>query len=229
MKETSDELASKLKNADECMFQEKPEDALPLYQHALKLSTSEDEESKVWILLSIANAAIRCGEMKESKDALGQAYAFVHTGIVVGNPLFHLLVGLTYEQLKENPSAKDENFARAIICGGAKIFKGEDEKHINRIKKVLDPPEMGTWDDYEGCSLDTLNGAKGHLAKLIEDRMGKQLPFEVFEYSDDSEDEEDCEEEEGDDHSVETGTKENVVAREAPSLAWPESKRQRQD
>lgn len=186
--ESDDTLKAKLERGDELMANNKPEDALRLYKEAWDVAGSETEEGKVWILLSTANSAIRCRQASESKDALGKAYAFVHTGILLGNPIFHLLVGLTHHLRNEDTSAKDENFAKALICGGLDIFKGEDGRHLEKLMKHLDPPEhSASWDEYEGCSLDTMNGATGFLASLIEERLGKPLPYEAVDMSDDSE------------------------------------------
>lgn len=189
---SADPMKKKLKCADECMAINKPGAALALYKEVWEQADAQEEESKVWILLSIANAAIRCKQVNESKQALERAFAFVGTGIVLGNPLFHLFLGLTYHLLDENPTAKEENFARAIICGGSKIFNGEEEHHVKQLKKTLEFPNVtDTWETYEGCSLDTLNGATGYMATLIESRMGKPLPYDIVECSDDSESEDD--------------------------------------
>jgi hypothetical protein len=190
--ETADAMKNKLRCADECMVTNKPGDALKLYKEAWEQAEAQEDEDKVWILLSTSNAAIRCNQVNESKQALEKAFAFVGTGIVLGNPLFHLLLGLTYHLLDENPTAKEENFARAIICGGSKIFNGEEEHHVKQLKKTLEFPNVtDTWETYEGCSLDTLNGATGYIARLIESRMGKPLPYDIVECSDDSESEDD--------------------------------------
>lgn len=187
-------LETTLKSADEFMVNGKPEDALPLYQEAWSHADAEAEEAKVWILLSTANAAIRCNKVKDSKAALGKAYSFVHTGVVVGNPFFHLLVGLTHHLVDVDSMEKDENFSKAIVCGGEAIFKGEDEQiqtSLKMMKQRLGPPEEGSWDVYEGVSLDTLNGATGYAATLIEEKMGRPLPFVFEDVSDDSESDED--------------------------------------
>ncbi|KAI2493956.1 hypothetical protein MHU86_20598 [Fragilaria crotonensis] len=187
-----DSLEDKLRCADDFMTGNKPGDALLLYKQAWDQSDVEDDERKVWILLSTSNAAIRSNEVKASQEALEKVFGLVHTGIVLGNPLFHLLLGLTYHLLDENPTAKEENFARAIICGGSKIFNGEEEHHVRQLRKVLEFPEAtDTWETYEGCSLDTLNGATGYIATLIESRMGKPLPYDVVECSDDSDSDDD--------------------------------------
>jgi hypothetical protein len=189
-----EELETTLKSADEFMVNNKPEEALPLYQKAWSHADDEEEESKVWILLATANAAVRCNKVVESKEALGKAYSFVHTGVVVGNPFFHLLVGLTHHLVDVDAVEKDENFGKAIICGGSDIFKGEDEQiqtSLKMLKMRVRPPEDGSWDAYEGVSLDTLNGATGYLATLIEEKMGRPLPFASEEISDDSESDED--------------------------------------
>jgi hypothetical protein len=213
--QAADSLQDKLKSADECMSSSRPEDALLLYKEAWDHADAEPEESKVWILLSTANAAIRCNKVADSKEAVGKAYAFVHTGIVVGNPLFHLLLGLTYHLLDENPTAKEEHFARAIICGGAKIFNGEEEHLVKQLKRILEfPAQTDTWESYEGCSRDTLNGATGYMATLIEERIGKALPYEAVDCSDDSESEDDYDTEEENDEGLETQERESLETQE---------------
>jgi hypothetical protein len=186
-----------LTSADEYMNANQPQDALRLYKKAWDAVESSsisaidtvDEVSKVWILLSRANAAIRCQNGKESKVALTTVFSsYVHTGIVLGNPLFHLLMALTYRLGNENPLEQEQNLARAVICGGMKILEGEDEKLVTRMKMVLELPEVtDTWETYEGCSLDTLNGATGYLAAWIESRIGKPLPYDIVDDSEDSE------------------------------------------
>ena len=219
MQKDDDSLDDTLRCADDCMTGNKPRDALMLYKQAWDQSDVEDDEKKVWILLSTSNAAIRCNEVKASKVALEKAFGLVHTGIVVGNPLFHLLLGLTYHLLDENPTAKEENFARAIICGGSKIFNGEEEHHVRQLRKVLEfPDETDTWETYEGCSLDTLNGATGYIATLIESRMGKPLPYDVVECSDDSDsDEEESEQSDGDADDDDDDDDDSVLKRD-PAL-----------
>mmetsp|Transcript_28891 Transcript_28891/g.47761 ORF Transcript_28891/g.47761 Transcript_28891/m.47761 type:complete len:233 (+) Transcript_28891:168-866(+) len=209
-------LETTLKRADELMSSSKPEEALPLYQQAWSHADDEEEESKVWILLSTANAAVRCNKVKESKAALGKAYSFVHTGVVVGNPLFHLLVGLTHHLVDVDADEKDENFSKAIVCGGADIFKGEDEQvqtSLKMLKTRLGPPEEGSWEVYEGVSLDTLNGATGYLATLIEEKMGKPLPFVFEEISDDSE---------SDEHDFDTDEEETEEGYKGAAKVLPE-------
>jgi tetratricopeptide (TPR) repeat protein len=132
------------------------------------------ETQKVWLLLSIANAALRLGDFDEAFDALAALpELFADSGIVVGNPLFHLLIGLAYHGLDESPDDKTDNFARALICGGPDIFTGEDPMHLEQITALLRPPaELGTWTGYEGSSRDLLNNATGYLRELITERLG---------------------------------------------------------
>jgi hypothetical protein len=134
---------------------------------------------RVWLLLSIANAAVRAEEFDEALGALSALVEhFSDTGIVVGNPLFHLLVGLGYHGLGENPDGETDNFARALICGGPAIFDNEDPAHLEKIQRILKPPaETGQWEGYTGCSRDLLDDAPGYLRELLTDRLGQAPPY----------------------------------------------------
>ena len=171
---------SMIDKADEHMRAQQPAEALKAYQDAWTQSREElDQSQQVWLLLSIANAAIRHRDFEEAFDALSAlSEGYADTGIVVGNPLFHLLVGLTYHGLDENPDGETDNFARALICGGPEIFSGEHPAHRERIKEILRPPaELGTWDGYEGSSRDLLNGATGYLHHMLTERIGAPPPY----------------------------------------------------
>lgn len=166
--------------ADELMRKGHADKALIAYQEAWSQIAGElDVVQQVWLLISIANSAIRAGDFEEAFSALGALQEhYSRSSIVVGNPLFHLLVGLSYHGLKEEPDAETDNFARALICGGPEIFSHEDPKHLLRIKKILEPPpETGTWDGYSGCSRDLLNGATGYLRELLTERIGAPPPY----------------------------------------------------
>ncbi|MBN8418190.1 MAG: tetratricopeptide repeat protein [Verrucomicrobia bacterium] len=166
--------------ADDHMRAGRYGDALLAYQAAWSERQDElDETQQIWLLLSIAKAAVRLGDFEEAFETLvvlPEHYA--DSGIVVGNPLFHLLVGLSYHGLKEDPDGATDNFARALICGGPELFSGEDPAHLRRMKEILRPPaELGTWTGYEGCSRDLLNQATGYLREWITERIGSPPPF----------------------------------------------------
>ena len=177
---TKTENPSMMDKADDYMRAQQPGEALKAYQDAWTQSRDElDQSQQVWLLLSIANAAVRHGDFEEAFDALAALpEGYADTGIVVGNPLFHLLVGLSYHGLDENPEGETDNFARALICGGPEIFAGEDQAHLERMQELLRPPaELGTWDGYEGSSRDLLNGATGYLHELVTERIGSPPPY----------------------------------------------------
>lgn len=166
--------------ADSLMRDNGPGDALRAYQSAWSESRRQlDVRQQVWLLLSLANAAVRAGEFEEAFAALSvlpERYA--ESGIVVGNPLFHLLVGLSLHGLGEDPEGETDNFARALICGGPEMFVGEAPEHLQRTREVLCPPaESGTWDGYRGCSRDSLNGATGYLRELLTAKLGESPPY----------------------------------------------------
>ncbi len=167
-----------LDTADNYMRAQRPGDAMEAYRTAWP-HTELDDTQRVWLLLSIANAAIRYGEYNEAFEALSALHEkYAETGIVVGNPLFHLLVGLAYHGLNENERAETDNFARALICGGPEMFNGEDPAHLQRLMEILRPPaELGTWTGYEGCSRESLNGAAGYLRDLLTEKIGTPPPY----------------------------------------------------
>jgi hypothetical protein len=97
---------------------------------------------------------------------------------MAGNPLFHLFAGLAYHGLGESADKIEDHLARALICGGPATFAGEDPQHLARMCSLLKPPsELGTWDGYEGCSRELLNGATGYLAELLTKRLGAPPPY----------------------------------------------------
>lgn len=170
--------------ADNLMRENRPEDAFTAYQvvwselqrRQRKLSVKQ----QVWLLLSIANAAVRCGDFEEAAEVLAALpEGFSDSEIVEGNPLFHLLVGLSLHGLDEDPETEADNFARALICGGPEIFAGEDPGHLQRTMEVLLPPaETETWEGYVGCSRDLLNDATGYLRELLTIKYGSPPPYE---------------------------------------------------
>lgn len=181
------ENTSLIEKADEHMRANRAGIALEIYQAAwTKAGDSLDDTQKVWLLLSIANAGVRHGNFEEATDALEAILAgYKESGIVAGNPFFHLLAGLSLNGLKENEEGQTDNFARALICGGPEIFSGENPSHLERMQKLLKPPaELGTWTGYEGSSRDLLNGATGYLRELLTKKIGTPPPYE---YEDDEE------------------------------------------
>ena len=174
------ELVAKIEEGDAFMRSGCPRDAQRAYLEAWPLSRDGlDRVGRVWLLLSIANASLRAEDYDEAFDACaGALNGFADTKVVVGNPLFHLVAGLAYAGLGEDPNATTDHLARALICGGPAIFSSEDPRHLERMQAKLKPPaELGTWVGYEGCSRDLLNGASGYLAELLEARLGKPPPY----------------------------------------------------
>jgi tetratricopeptide (TPR) repeat protein len=169
-----------IEKADELMRANRAGEALEAYQAAWShLRDDLNDTQRVWLLLSLANAAVRHDDYEEAFEALSAlSQGYSETGLVVGNPLFHLLVGLSYHGLGENPEGQTDNFARALICGGPEIFAGEAPVHLEKIQQILEPPtESGTWTGYEGASRDLLNGATGYLRELLTEKIGTPPPY----------------------------------------------------
>lgn len=163
------------------------EGAKNAYREAWGTSANElDVRNRVWLMLAIAHASLRSGDFEEAFDvcAAAQEHFARPSGIVAGNPLFHLFAGLAADGLGEAAIA-DDNLARALICGGPAIFTEEDPRHLARTRARLRPPaELGTWDGYAGCSLGQLDsvlgfvdGAEGALAQLLLRRLGRLPPY----------------------------------------------------
>lgn len=165
-------IAEVLEMAERSMREKEYASALSLFQDAWALSGENLETNeRVWLLLAVATAAVRLGDHEEAYEAIyGLHSGFADTGIVVGNPYFHLVAGLAFHGLGDDKS-EDDNFARALICGGQAIFNGEDPRFLERTKQLLKPPaELGTWEGYEGCSSDLLNGATGYVREVIREK-----------------------------------------------------------
>jgi hypothetical protein len=154
--------------------------ALSCYQEAWTLSGENSGiTERVWLLLALATAAVRLGDYDEAYEAIyGLFNGFADTGIVVGNPYFHLIAGLAFHGLGDADKSETDNFARTLICGGPEMFNGEDPEFLERMKQLLKPPaELGTWDGYKGCSRDLLNGASGYVREVIAEKIGSPPPY----------------------------------------------------
>jgi hypothetical protein len=176
----STNVVAEIARADDLMRAGDARGAQRAYMAAWPLSRGTLEPAaRVWLLLSIANASLRAGDAPEAFDACaGAQNGFARsTGLVVGNPMFHLLAGLAAAGLGESAIAED-NLARALICGGPAMFTDEEPHHLAELRRKLRPPvELGTWDGYEGCSRDKLNHATGYLAELLARRLGSPPPY----------------------------------------------------
>ncbi|WOO41666.1 hypothetical protein [Rubellicoccus peritrichatus] len=112
---------------DRFMREKQYKEALKSYQsHWDKEKKNLSSEQQVWVLLSIANAAVRSEDYEEAFSALSvlpEHYA--DTGIVVGNPMFHLLVGMSYHGLKETPMGRQTISLVLSFAEGQKYFQGK--------------------------------------------------------------------------------------------------------
>ncbi|MGC4086889.1 MAG: hypothetical protein QM756_03115 [Polyangiaceae bacterium] len=176
----SSKVLAEMARADELMRAGDFSRAQRAYMAAWPLSRDTLEPgARVWLLLSIAHASLRASDPTEAFNACaGAQNGFARsTGLVAGNPMFHLLAGLAATATDE-PAIAEDNLTRALICGGPAMFADEDPRHLAALKqKLLPPAELGTWDDYEGCSRHKLNQASGYLAELITERLGSSPPY----------------------------------------------------
>jgi hypothetical protein len=153
-------------------------EALAAYREAAAAGTLEDE-TRVWLDLATANAALRAGEPGEAFEVcVNTVHDLVGTGIVVGNPLFHLLTGLAAHGAGEPPATVQDNLARALIGGGPAMFAGEDPRHLRGVQEVLLPPAaLGTWEGFQGTTRYLMHGARGYLLELLTARLGSAPPW----------------------------------------------------
>ncbi|MGE0321777.1 MAG: hypothetical protein AB7K71_22015 [Polyangiaceae bacterium] len=174
-----------IERGDGLMRESRFAEARAAYQAAWPASQDLADVQRFWLLMCIANAAVRALEFDEAFEACAAAQRFFarSTDAVAGNPLFHLLAGIAADGLDEREVA-DDNLARALICGGPAIFTGEAPRYLEHVTALLKPPaETGTWEGYAGCSLAQMNsicafGArKSFLEALIEARIGAPLPY----------------------------------------------------
>lgn len=142
-----------------------------------------------WLLASGANAQFSTGNFEGCIDTLTTAYTlFKDIDLVIGNPFFHLRFGqaslkLDPGSISDNASPASDNLARALICGGTEIFKGEDPSFLMEIKKNLRPPaDYSCWDEVSGygCSVDMLSEATGFLRDVIAEKYGSQIGRELL-------------------------------------------------
>jgi hypothetical protein len=139
-----------------------------------------------WLLLSGANAQFSLGDFEGCFDTCVTAYnLFKDLGYVVGNPLFHLRLGQASFEL-DPPGDRDpgdttiDNLARALICGGIEVYKHEDDKYLEPVVQVLEPPKgFVSWHEAvgQGCSLEKLNGVNGYLLDLVTRKYGTPPPY----------------------------------------------------
>jgi hypothetical protein len=137
-----------------------------------------------WMLVSGANAQFFIGDFEGCIDTLATAFnLFKDIGLVIGNPFFHLRLGqaslkIDPSSISDNSSAATDNLARALICGGTEIFKGEDPSFLTEITAILRPPAgYSSWDEVSdyGCSVDKLSEARGFLRDVIAEKYSRSI------------------------------------------------------
>lgn len=156
-----------------------PREALDAYREASSSAGSLPELDRVWLNLAIANAALRAGEHAAAFEVcVDTVHQLVGTGVVVGNPLFHLLTGLAAHGAGEPPATVQDNLSRALIGGGPAMFAGEDPAHLRSLREVLLPPAaLGRWEGFQGTTRYLMHGARGYLLELLTERLGGPPPW----------------------------------------------------
>lgn len=141
-----------------------------------------------WLLLNGGNAAFMAGDYDGCWDVCVTCYdLFKDIGLIAGNPFFHLRAGQpsfemsTREERADPRHPSADNLSRAMITGGIEMFNQEDAKYEAYVVGILKPPHgFENWRDtkMEGCSLNKLNLATGHILKQIVAKVGMAPPYE---------------------------------------------------
>jgi hypothetical protein len=143
----------------------------------------------MWLLYNKMHADFQLEDFQE----VMQSAALVHRlfgmlkGFVVGNPYFHLRVGQAKYQLcpseqknQQGMHSPIDDLARALICGGAKMFKDEPAEYYDFVTPILRPPNgFESWDTVPGCAIDTLNSCVGFLKEVFTTKFGFEAPWDV--------------------------------------------------
>ena len=182
------------RDGDEAMSENEWDDAFSCYCSAWELLCEDKPEhgahEAFWLIASWANASFMSGDFQDCLERLNESLEiFGDRDLVVGNPFFHLRVGQCMYELAESDEKRTdasgaviENLARALICGGIEIFEQEEQKYLESVLAILDPPEgFDSWQDANGeagCSLTMLNDSTGFLRSLFEAKYSKPLPLD---------------------------------------------------
>jgi hypothetical protein len=141
-----------------------------------------------WVLMNCVNSEWLSGNYEGAMEAAAAAHRNLRGKSFgpVGNPIFHLRVGQSLwtraEVEGESPAdAAVDDLARALICGGVEMYSGEDPKFLDAVTRVLDPPVgFETWQasrGYAGSCRDLMDGAVGHVALVLTEKLGKSPPY----------------------------------------------------
>ena len=130
--EQMDELCAE---GDRLMDEDNPDAALAAYRAAENLipDPKQDWEASTWIYTAIGDALF-------STDSLSEALKAYQTAVMspdgLGNPYIHLMLGECQFELGDRDEAADE-FARAYMADGDRIFENEDSKYFEFLKTRL--------------------------------------------------------------------------------------------
>ena len=110
--------------------------ALVKYKEALELvpKPKADWEAGLWLYSAIGDCYYAVNEFDNSRHAFHEAY---NCSDGKSNPFVCLRLGQSYFEL-ENFQKADEYLMRAYMLEGKKIFKGENKKYVNHLRKKYD-------------------------------------------------------------------------------------------
>ena len=138
-----DELCAQ---GDSLAEQEKYPDALKLYWSAWDLlpEPKTNWEAATWILAAVGDANFLAADFVAGRDNLASAMICPNA---IGNPFLHLRLGQCQFELGELDRAAD-NFARAYLPEGKRLFEKEDPKYMEFVKSKLKAPDGGWPEGY---------------------------------------------------------------------------------
>jgi hypothetical protein len=96
-------------------------------------------EAATWIFAAIGDVHFLSGDLNQAYTAFSQA---TQCPAGAGNPFIHFRLGQIQMELGNEVIAADE-LARAYMAGGKEIFKGENPKYFDLVRRNLKEPSSG--------------------------------------------------------------------------------------
>lgn len=94
-----------------------------------------------WIFAALGDVYVQCENYNDGLRVFADA---MHCPNAIGNPYLHFKLGQCQFETGNFDRAADE-FARAYMGAGSKIFKNEQPKYFDFLKTKLEPPIGGVW------------------------------------------------------------------------------------
>ncbi len=141
--ELNDRVDRLLDEGDELLDEDRPEEAIALYETAWELlpEPRTDRPYALDVLAAIGDARFHQRDFAASRDAFMTAMR-CSFGEPLGNPYLRLRLGQCMYELGETKEAANW-LAGAYLSEGTKLFAHDDPKYLAFIKSQLEPPPGG--------------------------------------------------------------------------------------